>query len=342
MKAVRLIAPEQPLQLQDIPIPTIGENDVLVRVKAAGICHTDVHYRAGKSPVQPLPRTLGHEIAGTVEQVGNLATNVKVGDRICVHYVLSCGSCYFCNTGNEQFCTHGSMIGRYADGGYAEYVSVPQRNLVPLPGEIPFEQGAILMCSSATAFHALRKSRLQGGETVAIFGIGGLGISAIQLAFAFGALEVYAIDINAEKLKLAEKYGAIPINATSNDPVSAIRSLTQGKGVNVSIEMIGLPQVMKQAVQSLAVMGRAVIVGITQNPLEIDTYRDLLGREAEIIGSNDHLLHELPLLLEFARSGKLQLSDAITQAIPLEANAINQAMDNLENFSNDIRTVIVP
>ena len=342
MKAVRLIAPEHPLQLQDIPIPTIGENDVLVRVKAAGICHTDVHYRAGKSPVQPLPRTLGHEIAGTVEQVGNLATNVKVGDRICVHYVLSCGSCYFCNTGNEQFCTHGSMIGRYADGGYAEYVSVPQRNLVPLPGEIPFEQGAILMCSSATAFHALRKSRLQGGETVAIFGIGGLGISAIQLAFAFGALEVYAIDINAEKLKLAEKYGAIPINATSNDPVSAIRSLTQGKGVNVSIEMIGLPQVMKQAVQSLAVMGRAVIVGITENPLEIDTYRDLLGREAEIIGSNDHLLHELPLLLEFARSGKLQLSDAITQAIPLEANAINQAMDNLENFSNDIRTVIVP
>ena len=342
MKAVRLIAPEHPLQLQDIPIPTIGENDVLVRVKAAGICHSDVHYRAGKSPVQPLPRTLGHEIAGTVEQVGNLATNFKVGDHVCVHYVLSCGSCYYCNTGNEQFCTHGSMIGRYADGGYAEYVSVPQRNLVPLPGEIPFEQGAILMCSSATAFHALRKSRLQGGETVAIFGIGGLGISAIQLAFAFGALEVYAIDINAEKLKLAEKYSAIPINATSNDPVFAIRSLTQGKGVNVSIEMIGLPQVMKQAVQSLAVMGRAVIVGITQNPLEIDTYRDLLGREAEIIGSNDHLLHELPLLLELARHGKLQLSDAITQAIPLEANAINQAMDNLENFRSDIRTVIVP
>src|SRR5215831_19275928 len=187
------------------------------------------------------------------------------------------------------------------------------------------------MCSSATAFHALRKSRLQGGETVAIFGIGGLGISAIQLAFAFGALEVYAIDINAEKLKLAEQYGAIPINATSNDPVLEIRSLTQGKGVNVAIEMIGLPRVMKQAVQSLAVMGRAVIVGITANPLEIDTYRELLGREAEIIGSNDHLLHELPLLLELARRGKLKLSDAITHTIPLEANAINQAMDNLEN-----------
>lgn len=112
MKAVRLIEPQRALQLQNIPIPIIGENDVLVRVKAAGICHTDVHYRAGKSPVHPLPRTLGHEIAGTVEQVGNLITTVKVGDRVCVHYVLSCGSCYFCITGNEQFCIHGSMIGR--------------------------------------------------------------------------------------------------------------------------------------------------------------------------------------------------------------------------------------
>ena len=183
MKAIRLIEPQHPLQLQNIPAPIIGTNDVLVRVKAAGICHTDVHYRAGKSPVHPLPRTLGHEIAGIVEQVGDNVSSVNIGDRVCVHYVLSCGICYYCNSGNEQFCVQGSMIGRYADGGYAEYISVPQGNLVPLPDEIPFEQGAILMCSSATAFHALRKSRLQGGENVAIFGIGGLGLSAVQLAY---------------------------------------------------------------------------------------------------------------------------------------------------------------
>jgi len=342
MKAVRLIEPLRPLQLQNISIPEIGENDVLVRIKAAGICHTDVHYRAGKSPVHPLPRTLGHEIAGIVEQVGNTVTNVKVGDRVCVNYVLSCGTCYYCTSGNEQFCIRGSMIGRYADGGYAEYVSVPQGNLVTIPGEIPFDQGAILMCSSSTAFHALRKSRLQGGETIAIFGVGGLGISAIQLAYSFGALDVYAVDINVDKLRLAEKYGAIPVNAISNDPVFEIHSLTHGKGVDVAIEMIGLPQVMKQAVQSLAVMGRAVIVGISERPLEIDTYRELLGKEAEIIGTNDHLLHELPLLLELARRGKLKLSDAITRTVPLDASAINQALDNLENYSSDLRTVIVP
>jgi 2-desacetyl-2-hydroxyethyl bacteriochlorophyllide A dehydrogenase len=342
MKAIRLIEVQSPLKQQNIPMPIIGENDVLVRVKAAGICHTDVHYRAGKSPVHPLPRTIGHEIAGMVEQVGNQVTTVKVGDRVCVHYVLSCGNCYYCSTGNEQFCIQGSMVGRYVDGGYAEYVSVPKGNVVSLPDEIPFDQGAVLMCSSSTAFHALRKSRLKGGETVAIFGVGGLGTSAVQLAHAFGALDVYAVDINAEKLRLAEKYGAIPVNAMSNDPVTEIRMLTQGKGVDVAIEMIGLPQTMKQAVQSLAIMGRTVIAGISERPLEIDTYRELLGREAEIIGTNDHLLQELPLLLELARHGKLKLSDAITRTVPLDADAINLALDNLEHFSSDVRTVIVP
>ena len=162
------------------------------------------------------------------------------------------------------------------------------------------------------------------------------------MPIAFGALNVYAVDIHADKLRLAENYGAIPINARSNDPVSEIRSLTHGKGVDVSIEMIGLPNVMKQAVQSLAIMGRAVIVGISERPLEIDTYQELLGREAEIIGSNDHLLHELPLLLELTRRGKLKLSDAITHTVPLDAASINQALDDLENFGSAIRTVIIP
>ena len=342
MKAIRLVEAHYPLQMQEIPIPTIGESDVLVRVRAAGICHSDVHYRAGTPSKPPLPRTLGHEVAGVAEQVGSSATTVKVGNRICVHYVLSCGECYCCNTGNEQLCTQGSMIGRFVDGGYAEYVVVPERNAVHLPAEIPFEHGAILMCSSATAFHALRKSRLKGGETIAIFGVGGLGVSAIQLAYAFGALDVYAVDINADKLRLAETYGAIPVNARSSDPVREIRRLTQGKGVDVALEVIGLPQTMKQAVQSLAVMGRAVVAGVSDKPLELDTYRELICREGEVIGTSDHLLHELPLLLELARRGKLNLSEAVTRTVPLDADAINQALDNLEQFRSDIRTVIVP
>lgn len=342
MKAVRLVETRNPLQMQDTPMPHISEGDVLIRIRAAGICHSDVHYRGGTSPVQPLPRTLGHEVAGVVEEVGERVANVKVGDRVCVHYVLSCGQCHYCRSGNEQFCVRYKMMGRHADGGYAEYVAVPEHNAVILPDEIPFEHGAILMCSSATSFHALRKARLRAGETVAVYGVGGLGISAIQLAFAFGALDVYSVDINADKLRLAEKYGAVPVNAALSDPVAEIRGLTGGRGVDVALELIGLARTMKQAVQSLAIMGRAVVAGISAQPLEIDTYTELLGREAEIIGTNDHLLHELPLLLELTRRGKLDLSQAVTRTIPLDAGAINQALDDLEHFRSDVRTVIVP
>jgi 2-desacetyl-2-hydroxyethyl bacteriochlorophyllide A dehydrogenase len=342
MKAVRMVQVGQPLELHEIPVPAIGERDILVRVRAAGICHSDVHYRAGRSPVRPLPLTLGHEVAGEVTQLGAQVTGVKVGDRVCLHYNLTCGDCYYCSTGNEQFCGKGLMLGHYTNGGYAEYIAVPARNAIPLPAEIPFEQGATLMCASATSFHALRKSRLKGGETVAVVGVGGLGLSAVQLARAFGALEVYAVDIHAEKLELAAGYGAIPVNARQVDPVAEIRRQTRGKGVDVALELIGLPQTMRQAVQSLAPMGRAVIAGISDQPLEIATYQELLGAEAEIIGSNDHLLQELPLLVEMARRKVLDTSRVVTRTVPLDADAINQTLDALEHYSGGVRIVIVP
>ncbi len=342
MQAVRLIEVGKPLQKQEIPIPEIGEREVLVRVKAAGICHSDVHYRAGKSPVYPLPMTLGHEIAGVVEATGRQVSRVKPGDRVVLHYMVACGDCYYCSTGNEQFCSQGLMLGHYTDGGYAEFVAVPERNAVLLPEEIPFEQGATLMCASATSFHALRKSRLKAGETVAVFGTGSLGLSALQLARAMGALDVYAVDINPDKLKTAEQYGAIPVNGAEADPVDEIRRLTGGRGVDVVLELIGLPTTMRQAVRSLAIFGRAVLVGISDRPLEIDTYHEILGPETELIGSNDHLLQELPMLIEYARRGVLDLSHVVSRTVPLDAEAINLALDNLEQFGGGFRTVIVP
>jgi propanol-preferring alcohol dehydrogenase len=342
MKAIRFIGVKQPLQMQEIPIPEIGGRDILVKVRAAGICHSDAHYRAGISPVRPVPLTLGHEVAGVVEKIGAQVTNVKIGDRVCLHYNLSCGDCHHCSTGNDQFCEKVLMLGHYMDGGYAEYISVPARNAIRLPDEIPFEQGATLMCASATAFHALRKSRLKGGERVAIFGAGGLGQSAVQLAKAFGALEVYAVDINEEKLKLAAQYGAIPVNSKLVNAVDEIKKLTHGKGVDVAIEMIGLQQTMKQAVQVAGVMARVIIVGLSNQPLEIDTYNELLGNEVELIGSNDHHLQELPLLVEMARKKVLDTSRIVTKTVPLDAKMVNQVLDDLEKFSGDVRTVIVP
>jgi len=342
MKAVRLTKIGQPLELQEVPLPRIGERDVLIRVKAAGICHSDVHYRAGISPVGPLPQTLGHEVSGIVEEVGSQVNYPKIGDRVCIHYQLSCGDCNFCVSGNEQFCKQGMMIGKHCDGGYAEYIAVPARNTVKLPEEVSFEHGAVLMCSSATSYHALRKARLEAGETVAVFGAGGLGISAIQLARIMGALEVYSIDINKDKLKLSEKYGAIPINAAEKDPVSALFQYTNNKGIDVALEVIGLPQTMSQAVKSMGALGRTALVGITDKPFEIFSYQELLGKEAEVIGCSDHLLSELPLLVEFVRRKKLDLSNVITKKISLDASSINNIMDNIERFGSEVRAVICP
>ncbi len=342
MKAVRFIAPKQPLEMQDIPVPEIGERDILVKVKAAGICHSDAHYRAGVSPVKPVPLTLGHEVAGVVEKIGSQVTNVKIGERVCLHYNLTCGDCYHCSTGNDQFCEKALMLGHYTNGGYAEYISVPARNAIHLPDEIPFEQGATLMCASATAFHALKKSRLKVGERVAIFGVGGLGQSAVQLAKAFGAIEVYAVDINEDKLNLAQEYGAIPVNAKNVDAVAEIKKLTNNKGVDVAIEMIGLKQTMKQAIQSVGALGRVVIVGLSSQPIEINTYTEILGNEVELIGSNDHHLQELPLLIEMARRKILDTSKIVSKTVALDAEEINEVLDNLEKFGSDVRAVIVP
>jgi 2-desacetyl-2-hydroxyethyl bacteriochlorophyllide A dehydrogenase len=342
MKAVRLIEPGRPVEMQVVPTPGIGPRDVLVQVKAAGICHSDVHYRAGVSPVRPLPLTLGHEVAGVVERAGAEVVNVKVGDRVCVHYMVTCGDCVYCSQGSEQFCTSGLMIGKYRDGGYAEYIGVPARNAFRLPDEVSFEQGAIMMCSSSTSFHALRKGRLRPGESVAVFGVGGLGMSAVQLARASGALDVFAVDIDAGKLALAERWGALPVNAAQTDPVAEIKRLTGGRGVDVALELIGLPLTMQQAFKSLAIFGRAVIVGLTDRTFEIAPYNDLLNKETEIIGASDHLASELPLLLDLARRGVLDLSNVITGTVPLEAEAINAAMDRLERFGGDGRIVIVP
>lgn len=342
MKSIRMVEAGKPLEAQTIPIPNIGEKDILVRIRAAGICHSDAHYREGRSAMGMMPITLGHEVSGIVEKIGAQVTNVSVGDRVCLHYNLTCGDCYYCSAGNEQFCETVRMLGHHVDGGYAEYIAIPARNAIPLPEEIPFEAGATLMCASATALHALTKSRIKAGETVAVFGVGGLGLSAIQLARAMGAVEVYAVDIKQDKLELASEYNAIPVDASRADAVEEIRTLTKGRGVNVALEMIGLPKTMEQAIDSLGNLGRAVMVGLNQQPIRVNTYAQVLGKEAEIIGSNDHLLSELPMLVDLARRKILDTSRVVSQVIPLDAQKINQRLDDLEKYTSDVRVVIAP
>ena len=342
MKAVRLVQPGQGLEAQEIPIPSVGPRDVLIRVKAAGICHSDAHYRAGISKIDNLPVTLGHEVAGTVEKVGAEVANLAPGDRVCAHYLVHCGHCHFCTAGLEQFCPEVQMIGKHRDGGYAEFIRVPGKNAFALPDEISFEVGAILMCSSATAFHALNKARLKAGESVAIFGFGGLGFSALQLAQALECGQTYVVEVNRAKLQSAAKLGAVPIDAKASDPVEQIKDATDGKGVDVSLELIGSAATMRQAVQCLGVLGRAALVGLTAEAMSIFAYSELINKEAEIIGVSDHLASELPTLLEFVRGCKLHFPPEALCRVDLDAGQINRALDALKDSIDHVRTVIVP
>jgi D-arabinose 1-dehydrogenase-like Zn-dependent alcohol dehydrogenase len=340
MRAVRLTQVGKPLEEAEVDLPEIGVSDVLIRVASCGICHSDEHYRAGISRIDRLPVTLGHEIAGWVEKVGADIKHVTCGDRVCVHYLAHCGNCEFCVRGLEQFCRTGEMIGKHCDGGYAEFIKVPGRNVFALPDQIPFEIGAIIMCSSATALHALNKARLKPGESIAIFGFGGLGFSALQLARAFDCDQIYVVEINPVKLALIEELGTVAIDAKKGNPVEQITDATNGKGVDVSLELIGSAKTMRQAVQCLGALGRAALVGLTAESMSLSPYTELINKEVEIIGVSDHLAAELPTLIEFARSGKLHFPSDALRFVDLDAEQINASLDAFQNSIDHIRTVI--
>ena len=234
------------------------------------------------------------------------------------------------------------MIGKHRDGGYAEFIRVPARSLFALPDEIPFAQGAIMMCSSATALHALNKARLKAGESVAIFGFGGLGYSALQLARAFDCGSVYVVDINPAKLASAAALGAIPVAATAADAVQQIRDATAGKGVDVAIDFVGTAVTMNQAVRCLGILGRAAMVALSRDALSFIPYTDLINKEAEVIGVSDHLASEFPSLMRYAQSGKLTFPESALRFVGLDAAQINAALDALEISTDCIRAVIVP
>lgn len=339
MRAVQLISPKAPLASVDLADPSAGPGHVLVRVDAAGICHSDAHYRAGEPATATLPITLGHEIAGTIVDVGTGVDGTRVGERVGVHYVVSDGTCGRCTRYGEQFCENYAMYGLTTNGGYAELIAVPAGNAVPVPEGVSTDHAAVMMCSSVTSLHALRQGRLRGGETVAVFGAGGLGLSAVQLALALGAKRVFAVDIDEERLRVAADLGADSIPASSH-PARRIREADDG--ADVVLVLVDKAEVFEEAMLSLARTGRLVSVGISTDPVPLVPYRHLIGRETELIGSNDHTLSEIHELFDFATRGLLRLDAVVTGAIPLEADAVNEALDRLEGFGPGARTVIKP
>lgn len=342
MTAARLHRIGEKLRLDDVRIPEVGADDVLVSVKASGICHSDINYVRGIVPVKKLPITLGHEIAGVVAKTGKRAKGVKAGDRVCVHYIVHCGRCIYCRTNRENYCLTYQMIGMDCDGGFAQYVRVPARSIVRLPKTVPFEQGAIMGCAVPTAFHALRRGRVRAGDCVVVFGVGGLGVHAVQLAAkVFKAGNVIAVDLLDEKLKLAKKLGANDVvNASDRDPVETIKRITDGRLADVVIDFVGHDMTINRAIDSVGKGGRMVLVGIGAKMMHLSPYRTIIGKEMELVGVNDHLKTELTELVGLVRSGKLDLSDSVTSRVSLKD--INRGFEILErNIGDPIRVVVV-
>jgi propanol-preferring alcohol dehydrogenase len=340
MQAICLETVGSPLVDCEVPDPVAGSGDVVVRVSAAGICHSDAHYRAGTSRVGFVPIVLGHEVAGVVESLGEDVEAISVGTRVALHYLVGCGHCPHCAAGREAFCDKVQMLGKNRHGGFAEQVVVPASNVIPIPDVVSDEVAAIMMCSTATALHALRKARFCPGDSVAVFGCGGLGISAVHLAAALGAGPVFAVDTSRVKLDRAAAAGAHPVNPNEHDAANTILAATGRRGVDVSLEFVGRPTTVDACIRATGVQGRAAMVALMDVPAPVYIYRDLITREVELIGVSDHLRADAVAVLSLAASGSLRLSNVVTRKVPREARAINDVLDALVSGTGEQRVVV--
>lgn len=340
MRAAQLTEIGMPLEIVEIPVPKPGKDEILVRVKAAGICSSDIHYQDGRSKVTRLPITLGHEISGVVEKCGGNVCGLKPGDRVSLFYLITCGKCMMCCTGNDNYCSEAKMLGKNIDGGFAEYLVVPARNAFPFPDSIPFSHAALITDAVATPFHALRRAAIKTGESILIIGIGGLGIHAVQLARIMGAGQVIAMDLSQEKLDLATRVGATTvINPQIDDPAKIIAAITDGQGVNVAIELIGLPATIRQAINNTGLGGRTVIVGICPEDIIVNPYYEVLLKERTIMGSADQSREDFPVILGLAAQKRLDLSHSVSHEIPLEQ--VNKGLEMLRKKDQNIVRIIV-
>jgi len=341
MTAARLHKIGKGLSFDRIDVPTVCPHDVLVKVKAAGICHSDINYCKGVAPVRKLPITLGHEISGIIYAKGAKVIGLNVGDRVLVHYIISCGRCGHCQVGHENYCNHYQMVGKDVDGGFAEFVRVPARNALKLPKTIPFEQAAIMGCAVPTAYHALRRGRVRPGDVVMILGVGGLGMHAVQLASkVFKARQVIAVDLVDWKLKLSKQFGAtVLVNAGKQNLLDTVRKVTDEQLANVVLDFVGHTQTIHAGISCVGKGGRIVLVGIGAKSMQISPYETIIGKEIEIVGVDDHLKSELFELTKLVRSKKLDLSRSVTHQVTL--SEINDGFQILESNQEHVVRVVV-
>ena len=323
MKALVKESAAAGFMLKDVPVPTIRDNEVLIRVHRAGVCGTDVHIHEwddwARGRCKP-PFVVGHEFAGIVESVGNLVTDVKVGDRVTAEGHIVCGRCHLCRTGNSHVCPNTQIIGVDRDGCFAEYIAMPATNVWHLDDSVSLEIGGI-HDPMGNAFHTALHGTEIPGATVLITGCGPIGIFAVGICKAAGASRIIASDVNPTRLELARTMGAHDAVHPS-EAEAAVRKATDGLGVDVVLEMSGVPAAVHQAFALVRVGGRVQMLGIPSKPMEIDLATEIIFKGITVYGVVGRRMYETWIqTTQFLRSGQFDPTPVITHRFPLAEHA---------------------
>ncbi|MFQ6019164.1 MAG: zinc-binding dehydrogenase [Dehalococcoidia bacterium] len=364
MKAAVLSQVGSPLAIEDIPTPKPRAGEVLVKIVACGVCHTDLHVIKGEVNF-PLPAVLGHEISGIVEEVASDVMNVKLGDRVVGTFILPCGRCRYCARGQDGLCetffalnrlkgvlydgetrlhrADGSPLAMYSMGGMAEHAVLPATASFAVPSGVALEDSCILGCAIMTAYGAVKhQAGLAPAETVAVVGVGGVGSNIIQLARLAGASMIIAVDVRDAKLSAAQELGATHVvNAEKGDPVAQVREITGDSGVNVAFEALGRPETIGNAFNMAGDGGRVVVVGIGAGAaaVSIEITR-LVRRGIRLIGSyGAKVRSDLPELLRLVAAGRIDVSRPISRRYSLAE--LNEAYGALSKGEITGRAIVV-
>lgn len=303
-------------RVEHVPEPTAAHGEVIVRVRAAALCASDLHIADGRIPTVELPLITGHELAGEIADVGPGVSGVSVGQPVTASLDVICGQCHYCQIGQTNLCLQLRRIGYELPGAHAEYVKLPARNVLPLPDGIPMTVAAAIPDAVSTVYRGLTtRGGVRVGETVLILGCGGLGIQAVQLARVMGAT-VFCSDLRDDKLDKARELGAdLTINAARDDVVETVLKATDGLGVDVVLDVVGTEQSMKDSLKMCARGGRVMVVGFAEAAFSASFY-EVLMEEKSLIGTRAATKPDIADVIELVASGRI--TPVVGHVFPLE------------------------
>lgn len=341
MKAAVLYEAGRPLEVEELAMPAAGEEDVLIKVAACGVCHTDLKVAEGRSQFTP-PTVLGHEVSGVVERVGaRQKDHFKEGDRVIIGMRYKCGRCRYCLAGRENLCADrprppalkkpdGAAVTRWNVGGFAEYVAVPGYMAFALPDGLPLEESSVIGCRVTTAYNAVKHAAaLEPGDSALVVGCGGIGLNTVQFLKCFGAHPIIAVDIVDGKLEQARKFGAThTVNAGKEDPVAAAKRVADG-GVDKAFEAIGNPKTADQIIRATRPGGTAVIIGgLGRGPFTISDGRFAMN-EVKVTGVSSRRANDVVEVLGMVRDRRIDVKSLVSARYGHPK--INEALEDLKD-----------